>query len=81
MYVPADFLVSLWTICQAVELDASESDGKDDCECTKTVQKCLTLTKKGDLGKGNKYPRLCTLEDGTDRLSRNASKELPLLTA
>ena len=37
-------------ICKTAELDASESDGKDDCECTETVQKCLTLSKKGDLG-------------------------------
>ena len=48
--VPAALLVSLWTICQTVEFDASESDGEDKRECIGTVQKCLTLRKKGDLG-------------------------------
>ena len=67
--------------CHNVELDVSESDGEDDCEYTETVQKYLTLRKESDLGIGIKNPRLLTFHDGTDRLSRNVSKELVLLAA
>jgi len=49
-YVRAALLVSQWTICQTVELDASENDSENKRECTGTVQKCQTLRKKGDLG-------------------------------